>query len=199
MCIAADSGIDHARALGRVPDLAVGDFDSVTDEGLAWATDAGTTIERHPAAKEETDLELALGLAIDDDPDRIVVAGIGGGRLDHLLANFQVLASRRFDAVPIDALVDTSLVSVVHHQRRLTGDVGELISLLPMNGDAEGVTTVGLGYPLRDESLRSGNSRGISNYFEVSEAAVTVASGTLLAVQPERLLRAADRTAAQQR
>jgi len=195
MCIAADSGIDHARALGRVPDLVVGDFDSVTDEGLAWAAEVGATIDRHPSAKDETDLEIALDHALAAEPDHIVVAGIGGGRLDHLLANFAVLAARRFAAVRIDGLVQTSLVSVVHTERQLQGDPGELVSLLSMHGDAHGVTTVGLGYPLRNESLRSGSSRGVSNYFEQPLATVSVAEGTLLAIQPERLIPAADRPA----
>lgn len=193
MCIAADSGIDHARALGRVPDLVVGDFDSVSEEGMAWAAEVGATIDRHPAAKDQTDLEIALGHALAAEPDHVVVAGIGGGRLDHLLANLAALASPSFAAVRVDGLLETALVSVVHTERRLLGDRGELVSLLPMHGDANGVTTVGLGYPLRDEALRAGSSRGVSNYFEEPEATVTVADGTLLAIQPERLIPAADR------
>jgi thiamine pyrophosphokinase len=187
MCIAADSGIDHARALGRVPDLAVGDFDSVSADGLAWAVDHGATIEEHPTGKDQTDLELALERAVEHRPERIVVAGIGGGRFDHLLANVHVLADRRHAGVPIDAFVDTALISVIHDERSLHGAIGETISLLPMHGDADGVTTTGLGYPLRRERLRAGSSRGISNYFASEDATVTVGRGTLVAVQPDHL------------
>jgi thiamine pyrophosphokinase len=187
MCIAADSGIDHARALGRVPDLVVGDFDSVSTEGLAWAADRGATVEAHPANKDQTDLELALVRAVDHQPERIVVAAIGGGRFDHLLANVQLIADERFAAVPVDAYVDTALVSVVHEQRTLHGSVGETISLLPMHGDAVDVVTSGLGYPLRNERLRAGSSRGVSNYFAAVDASVRVGRGTLVAVQPDHL------------
>lgn len=196
MCIAADSGIDHARALGRVPDLAVGDFDSVSDDGLAWAIAQGTTIERHPTTKDRTDLQIAIERAVDTTPARIVVAAIGGGRVDHLLANVAVLADERYSSVEIDGLIDTALLSVVHgaigpgRERRLTGEVGELVSLLPVHGDAVGVTTGGLGYPLSAETLTSGTSRGVSNYFAEPEAIVSLDAGTLLAVQPDRLARA---------
>ena len=187
MCIAADSGTDHARALGRVPDLVVGDLDSVTADGLAWAADHGAAIDRREAEKDQTDLELALERAVAERPERIVVAAIGGGRIDHLLANVQVLADRRYAAVPVDALVDTALISVVHDERALAGSIGELVSLLPMNGDADGVTTTGLGYPLQRETLRSGSSRGVSNYFASEDATVTVGRGSLVVVQPDHL------------
>ena len=192
MCIAADSGIDHARALGRVPDIVVGDFDSVSEEGLAWAEANGAVVERYPTAKAETDLEIALARALDADASRIVVAAIGGGRFDHLLANFMLLANDRFASVEVDALVDTALVSVIHDQRTLRGEIDELISLLPMNGGVEGVTTSGLGYPLDDEPLVSGTSRGVSNYFSAEVGTVAVRAGTLLAIQPERLIRTTD-------
>ncbi len=192
MCIAADSGIDHARALGRVPDVVVGDFDSVSDEGMAWAEANGAVVEQYPAAKAETDLEIALARAVQADPSRVVVAAIGGGRFDHLLANFMLLANDRFASLEIDALVDTALVSVIHDRRELHGEIDELVSLLPVNGDVEGVTTSGLGYPLNDEPLPSGTSRGVSNYFVAEVGAVAVRAGTVLAIQPERLMRTTD-------
>ncbi len=187
MCIAADSGTEHARALGRVPDLVVGDMDSASADALAWAADHGAILETHPVAKDQTDLELALDRAVEQGPERIVVAAIGGGRFDHLLANVQVLADRRYATAHVDALVGTSLISVIHDERALRGEVGETVSLLPMHGDADGVTTQGLGYPLAGESLRAGSSRGVSNHFASTDATVTVARGTLIAVQPERL------------
>lgn len=187
MCLAADSGIDHARALGLVPDVIVGDFDSVSDEGLAWAETAGARVVRHPPSKAETDLEIALAEAVATDPDRVVVVGIGGGRVDHLLANFMVLASSRFAGTRVDAMVDTALVSVVHSRRALRGAPDELLSLLPIGGPAEGVTTSGLGYSLDGETLHATATRGVSNYFVGTEAEVSLAEGTLLAVQPHRL------------
>ncbi len=187
MCIAADSGLDHARSCGLVPDVVVGDLDSASDAGLRWAEQEGATIHRYPAEKAETDLEIALQYAIDLGPSRIVVAGIGGGRMDHLLANMMVIADVRFAGSAVDGLVDSSLISVIHDQRDLGGEEGELVSLLPINGDATNVTTTGLRYRLDRETLRAGAGRGVSNLFEATTASVAIESGTLLAVQPDRL------------
>ncbi len=184
LVIAADSGIDRARAHGVHIDVAVGDFDSVTAAGLLGAERAGTKIIRHPTAKAETDLELALLEAMALSPERIVVVAIDGGRPDHLLANVALLADHRFAGVKIDALLDGGELSVIHDKRALTGRVGELLSLLPYGGDAVGVRTSGLHYPLVGETLRAGSPRGVSNVFAAPVAVVSVEQGTLLAVRP---------------
>ena len=129
--IAADSGIDHAQALGLRIDLAIGDFDSVTPAALATATATGTRIERHPAAKDATDLELALDAAISRRPGRIHVLGGHGGRLDHLLANALVLAAPAWASAAITAQMGPARLSVVRSTVELPGPVGDLVSLVP--------------------------------------------------------------------
>lgn len=185
-CIAADSGLDHARALGLRPELVVGDLDSVSAASLAWAEAEGIAIERHPADKAQTDLELALLRAVAMAPDQVLVAGIGGGRLDHFLANVLVLADPRWAGVALDGWIDGALVAVVHPGRRrvFDGEPGELVSLLPVNGDARGVVATGVVWPLAAETLRASSSRGVSNVFAHVRATVGVAQGTLLVVRP---------------
>lgn len=185
-CIAADSGLDHARALGLRPELVVGDLDSVSPAGLAWAEAEGIAIERHPVDKAQTDLELALARAVALAPDRILVAGIGGGRLDHFLANIGVLASPRWAAVALDGWIDGARIAVVHPGRRrvLEGAAGDLLSLLPINGDAVGVTVTGVVWPLAGDTLGASSSRGVSNVFTQVTAVVELIGGTLVAVQP---------------
>ncbi len=181
--IAADSGVDRALALGLTVDLAIGDFDSVTPAGLAAAEAAGARIERHPAAKDATDLELALDAAVELGATRIVVICSDDGRLDHLLGSLLLLGDARYAGAEIDAVVGSTLLHVVRGERTLTGTPGELISLLPLHGSAEGVSTRGLEYPLHEETLPAGTSRGTSNVFETSEVLITVAHGSLLAVR----------------
>ena len=182
--IAADSGIDRARALGLVVDLAIGDFDSVSPSGLAAAAAAGASIVRHPVAKDATDLELALDAALEHDPERILVVGAGGGRLDHLLAVCALLASQSYAGVIVDSYLGDTAVCVIRGSRTLVGAVGEVVSLLAYHGPATGITTSGLEYPLHNESLGAGSTRGVSNVFSATEATITVTSGVLLAVQP---------------
>ena len=182
--IAADDGLDQARALGLEVTLAVGDFDSASDEAVARAEAAGTRIERHPTDKDATDLELALDAASKLRPSRILVIAPRGGRLDHELAGLLALASDRNAGSQIDALVGEAHVHVVRGGRTLASQAGELVSLLAVNGPAEGVRTEGLVYPLRGETLEPGSTRGVSNVFATVSARVEVARGVVLAIRP---------------
>ena len=182
--IAADDGLDQALALGLEVTLAVGDFDSASDEAVARAEAAGTRIERHPTDKDATDLELALDAASNLSPSRILVLAPRGGRLDHELAGLLVLASARYAGSQIDALVGEAHVHVVRGGRTLASQAGELVSLLAVNGPAEGVRTEGLVYPLRGETLEPGSTRGVSNVFATVSARVEVARGVVLAIRP---------------
>ena len=92
--IAADSGLEHAAALGLAVDVLVGDLDSVSAPSVAAAEEAGVRIERHPVDKEATDLEFALDFALALGEARVtVVSGGGGSRLDHHLAELALLAA----------------------------------------------------------------------------------------------------------
>jgi thiamine pyrophosphokinase len=182
--VAADSGIDRAHDLGLTVHLAVGDFDSVTAGGLDRARSGGADVDRHPAAKDATDLELALTAALRLGPQRVVVLGGHGGRLDHLLANALLLASPALHAVEVVAQMGQARVTVVHHRSELLGAPGDLVTLLPVGGAAVGVVTEGLRFPLRDEDLPPGTTRGVSNHLVAAVASVALRAGTLLAVQP---------------
>jgi len=181
--VAADNGLEHALSLGLEVTVAVGDFDSAAPEAVATVEASGTRIERHPEEKDATDLELALDVAIAMDPARLLVLAGDGGRLDHLLSTLLLLGSERYASAEVDALVGAARVHVVRGSRTLEGTPGELVSLLPV-GRADGVTTEGLVYPLRSETLEAGTSRGVSNVFEDGTARVSVEHGVLLAIRP---------------
>jgi thiamine pyrophosphokinase len=181
--VAADRGLEHALSLGLEVTVAVGDFDSASPEAVAVAESAGTRIERHPEEKDATDLELALDAALTFAPTRMLVLAGDGGRLDHWLSTLLLLGSERYSDVQVDALVGPAWVHVIRGSRALAGTPGELLTLLPL-GRAEGVTTGGLVYPLRTETLEAGSSRGVSNVFEADTARVDVERGVLLAVRP---------------
>ncbi|HSF60551.1 MAG TPA: thiamine diphosphokinase [Gaiellaceae bacterium] len=181
--IAADKGLEHAISLGLEVTVAVGDFDSTSPDVVARAEAAGTTIERHPAGKDATDLELALERALSMSPERVIVLSGDGGRLDHLLSTLLLLGSNRYEDVEIDAAVGRARVCVVRRQRTIAGTPGEIVSLLPLHGPAEGVHTEGLAYALAGETLEPGSSRGVSNVFSADRARVTLERGTLLTIQ----------------
>jgi thiamine pyrophosphokinase len=182
--VAADGGLDRALALGLGVDVVVGDLDSVSPDALAAAEAAGTRIVRHPAAKDATDLELAVDEAVALGARRVLVVASAKGRLDHLLSSLLLLGADRYAGLQLDALVGDALVHVVRRERELRGAAGELLSLVAVGSPATGVTTTGLEYPLYGETLQAGSTRGVSNLFEGDVAHVTVAGGVLLAIRP---------------
>jgi thiamine pyrophosphokinase len=183
--VAADSGAGHAHALGLRVDVAVGDFDSISPAVLEEVERSDARVERHPRDKDATDLELALDVALGFQPRRILVVGGAGGRLDHLLGELMLLASEPYAAVEIDAQLGRAAVHVVRRERRLSGRPGELISLFAVHGAATRVVTEGLVYPLRDEELAPGSSRGVSNLFAEPFVRVSLGAGVVLAVRPD--------------
>lgn len=184
LVVAADSGVGHALALGLPVHLVIGDLDSAEPAHIARAEASGARVEPHPVDKDMTDLELALHAARDAGATEVTVLGAGGGRLDHFLANLLLLAHPAYADLELDAIVGPARVTVVRGTRSLIGAIDTLVTLLPVGGDAVGVTTTGLRWALTDEPLGPATTRGVSNQILTSPATVTLRSGVLLAVQP---------------
>ncbi|MSZ88258.1 MAG: thiamine diphosphokinase [Actinobacteria bacterium] len=186
LVIAADSGAEHAVALGLDIAIAVGDFDSIDADLLSRLEADGTTIERHPPTKDATDLELAIDVAIREGATTVILIGGHGGRVDQSYGNLLVLASPAYAAVSMHGLIGGARISVANPDRPVVfgGDVGEYVTLLPIHGDAHGITTTGLEYALAGDSLLSGTTRGVSNVFVGPEASVSVTAGVVIVVRP---------------
>jgi thiamine pyrophosphokinase len=182
--IAADGGAAEAFALGLELGLVVGDLDSLTVEEVEVLVRAGVPIQRHPRGKEASDLELALAAALELSPRRVLVVGSAGGRLDQVLGLVLLLGAETYAGVEVDALLGEGRLHLVRRERELEGAEGELLSLFALHGAARGISTEGLAYPLRGETLVPGSTRGLSNRFAASPARITVESGVLLVVGP---------------
>ena len=178
--IAADSGLDHAISIGASVDLIVGDLDSVSAASLAASTD--TPIEQYPAKKARTDLELALDAAVRLNPDRVIVVGGHGGRVDHFLANALVIASPTLAACSVEWLCSDSHIYVVRDAVQLHETTGDIVSLIAIGGPATGVTTIGLEWNLDNETLEPFSARGISNTLMRPFCHIRVTGGTLLVI-----------------
>ena len=184
LVIAADGGLERCARLGLRADVVVGDLDSADPGALAVAQERGAEVQRHPARKDATDLELALDEALARGAARVLVVASAEGRLDHLLSSLLLLANERYAGVEVDALVGSARVAVVHGERRIDGAPGDTLTLLALHGPAEGVRTEGLEYPLHGERLDPGSSRGVSNVFSARVATVSLERGVLLAILP---------------
>lgn len=195
--IGVDHGIGHALALGLPVHQAVGDFDSVSPADLDTVVAAGALVERYPVAKDATDFELALRVAVArgagaHPPPRILVVGGHGGRLDHFLANVLVMAHPDFAEAEIVGYLGDAVVTVVRRAATVAGAIGATLSLLPVHGAAYGVRTTGLRFPLRGETLDAGTTRGVSNEFVAPEASITLDAGVLVAITEAALSRASE-------
>jgi thiamine pyrophosphokinase len=182
--IAADGGARHCVSLGLTPNYLVGDFDSLTEAELEELRRMGTTVHRHPARKDFTDLELALHFARDLGVDEILVLGALGARWDQTLANLLLPAAEAFSGTHIRLLDGAQEVFLLRsgESSEVTGSPGDTVSLIPLCGDAQGVTTDGLEYPLTAETLIFGATRGVSNVLLGKIASVNLESGLLLCV-----------------
>jgi thiamine pyrophosphokinase len=181
LVIAADSGLDHALAAGLRPDELIGDLDSVSADGRAWA-ETNCTVRPHPTDKDATDTELALVRAADHDPDRIMLLSGGGDRLDHTLAVLGALGAIDLTSVPIvEAVWAGQRLRVLHGPSRVTLPlrVGSTVSLLSLHGPAEGVAVSGTRWELAGETLAPLTGRGVSNEVVSTPVEVRVSTGIL--------------------
>lgn len=186
LVFAADGGVNALDRLGRPPDRLVGDLDSADPALVERLEAAGTRIDRHPVDKEASDTELALRAALAEGAEDVdLIGATGGDRLDHELANLLLLADPAYSGVKLRAVVGPTTIRAVRGGREmaLRGAPGDLVTLLPIGGDADGVTTAGLRWPLDGAALPMGGSRGLSNVVVESGASVRLSDGVLLVVE----------------
>lgn len=191
LVIAADGGADSLERLGRRPTVLVGDLDSTDPAVVERVAAAGTRVERHPVDKDASDSDLALRAAIAAGATAIVLLGaIGGDRLDHGLANVLLLADSSLAARDVRLVRGPDTIRALRGGERLDlgGAVGDLVTLLAIGGDATGVTTEGLRWPLVRATLRMGGSLGLSNEVVGTPASISLDDGLLLVVEraPQR-------------
>ncbi len=182
MLIAADGGARHCRALGLSPAVLVGDFDSLTEDELDHFEKNGAHVIRYPSRKDFTDLELALQHAVSLGADEILVFAALGARWDQTLANLLLPAAPGLEYVRIRLLDGPQEIALLRagEVHLLSGQAGDTVSLVPLGGNARGISTTGLEYPLTDDILYFGATRGISNVMLSDRATIQLKDGLLL-------------------
>ncbi len=187
LIIAADGGTIHCRALGIKPSVVVGDLDSLNPDYLESLQTSGTEIISYPANKDQTDLELAIRKAIKLGCDEILVLGALGARWDMTIANLLLPALSDFSKVTIRLIDGHQEIILLRGEGELTfkGKKGDIVSLIPLGQDAYGVTLRGLKYPLEDDVLKFGATRGISNVLLEDTATVYLKKGLLLCIHTQ--------------
>ena len=168
--ICADGGYNHAEKMGIVPDVLIGDFDSA--KNFEKVKDR---IE-YPKRKDFTDGELAVAYAVDNGYEDIVLIAMTGDRFDHSIADILLLEKCK-NGVLID---DNNEIYLLKDKLSLNGGKGQTLSIIPIKDNAVGITTDGLEYPLNDETLYFGSSRGISNIMLADKCNITITADDFL-------------------
>ncbi|SFF09978.1 thiamine pyrophosphokinase [Paenibacillus catalpae] len=185
LLIGADRGALFLVQNGFTPDLALGDFDSVTPEQLELIRSISReTITYDPIDKDYTDTELAFRYALDQSPSEIRMLGALGSRFDHSLANVHLLKLALEQGIPA-SITDANNTISLAQEGSVQLHQGEYshVSLLPLSEEVTGITLHGFAYPLHEATLRIGQSLGISNILADPVGTLTVRTGTLLVIQ----------------
>lgn len=184
--IAADSGMNFLHRNGIKPDVIAGDFDSVDSDSLdAFSDRADVEMLRLNPIKDDTDTEFVIREAIRRGATEIVLLGATGTRLDHVLANVYLLGIGLEEGVSIQLIDAHNRIHMIENSLDLSRDeqFGDYVSILPVKGDAKGVTLEGFKYPLKEANVHCFSSLGISNEIVEIVAKISVKEGTLLVIE----------------
>lgn len=186
LVVAADGGGNHLHARGLVPDLVVGDMDSIRADALAAFEAAGARVVRHARAKLHADGTLALDVALDEGAREVVLLAATGGRLDLTLATFHLLrrgAARgaRMRAVAHEGALWTATPEAPVELALARGTV---VSVIPLSDVADGVRVEGCRWPLEGARMASGDPFGVSNEANAPRQRFACASGLLAIIVP---------------
>ncbi len=183
LLIAADGGALPLLRLGVLPRIVVGDLDSLDIASQEDLAAHGVELRRYPRAKDETDFELALLLAVEAGATAIDVLGALGGRWDHTFANIGLLAHPALLGLRVRLLADQQTLFLVRDEAAIEGLRGDTVSLVPLSGAVHGITTTGLLYALHDATLYFEQARGVSNVLLDPPGHVRLREGLLLVVK----------------
>ena len=180
--ICADGGTQYVLSLGLMPNLVIGDMDSIKRNQLQELQKAAIAIELFTRDKNETDLELAINRAIELGPEQLLVIGALGGRLDQMFGNIALLSDNRLTT--LDARFDDGVEEIFfcRDQVQVHGRGGDIVSLIPWGDPVFGIQTQNLKWPLQNEILYPDKTRGISNEMLNDLASIKIDSGLLLIV-----------------
>ena len=181
--ICADSGASHLHAAGMIPEVIIGDMDSLNPDMLNYFEERGSRIIKYPESKDETDTQLALDYAIGKTPDEIYIFGACGSRIDHTLANLSLLVSVAKSGIQVKLIDEWCEIVVVTGKYIIEGHIGQTVSLLPFSDMVAGITLKGFEFPLENGAMQIGKPYGVSNRLKTERGCITIKSGYLLVIR----------------
>lgn len=181
--ICADGASNHAYNMNINPSIIIGDLDSIDDEVKKYFMDKNIEFNKFPSKKDKTDTEICIDYAIEQGSKEIDFIGVLGSRMDHSLANINLLYSLLKKGIKARIINENNEIHITDGKIQVTGKKGDIISVIPIYSDALGLTLKGLEYPLEDYDLKFGISMGISNVLVDEKCEISVKSGCVLVIK----------------
>ena len=183
LIVAADGGARYALGAGIVPDLVVGDMDSLGEDLAREVERRGASLERHPVRKDKMDGHLAVLAARERGATTADLVCALGGRLGALFAVTHILLAAERIGLCSTVVAERGRIFVIEDgSRTVLGVQQDSVSIFPLAGPATGVTLEGMGYPLENATLEPGDTLGFHNELIGKEARISVREGALLVV-----------------
>lgn len=182
--IGCDRGALYLIEHGYSPHIAVGDFDSVSnDERISIRQSSSHYIDYDPIDKDKTDTEIALDWALSQYFDEIIILGALGSRFDHTLANIHLL-KKAVDQGGLCKIIDPyNEILLINQTTTIKKGNYTYVSLLSLSDIVSGVSLLGFKYPLHKATLKNGQTLGVSNILLTQEATIELEQGYLLVIQ----------------
>jgi thiamine pyrophosphokinase len=178
----ADGGANYTYQLGLLPDLIVGDLDSLTEDRITYYKNQGVKFDRYPVEKDKTDTQLLLEQLIKTGYQEIIVFAALGNRLDHALGNIYLLEELARPEVAVKFISPEEQIELITEERIVKGEEGKKLSLLPLTREVTGVKLTGVKYELQDGSFHRGDTLGMSNVVTANKAKIKLETGKLLMI-----------------
>ena len=185
LVISADGGAENALRMNLVPDVVIGDMDSIkatVKENIRVKSNKTRYISTS-ADKDKSDTQLAVEYALDLGIKKMIILGALGDRIDHSLANIFLLTSPFLRDIDIRILTDNSEIFIMRKPGTLIGDIENIVTLISLSPYTYFIKTKGLKYELENEKLMFSPVRGISNVFTEKKAYIKIEGGILLVVK----------------
>lgn len=183
LIVCADGGARHLKALDIIPHVMIGDFDSIHENDLDFFQKKNVRMISYPPQKDQTDSALCIDWAIENNATDITLLGMTGTRMDHTLANIFLLKKMAEKNIPARIINEHNEIQVVIKDIQVTGNIGEILSLVPVTQKVTGVTVKGLEYPLENAVMYMGTSLGISNVFKQTVVSISIKEGMLIVIK----------------
>lgn len=175
--ICADGGLEKAEYLGLLPNVIVGDLDSVDEKTLKKYKDMGINIIKYSTEKDYTDMELAIKYAIEKDFKDITLVGATGTRLDHTMANIMLIEEYYKQGIKIKIVDNNNTIEIIINEMNIKNKEGYFVSIIPISDVVEKITLEGFKYSLTNRDVKRGSALCVSNQIISKSGKITIKGG----------------------